>query len=57
MAFGGSSSRGGGEWQECAQAIGYTVPVTFTAGPGHYATDQGFSYKATQGKTGTAKSS
>jgi len=34
-----------------------TVPVRFTAGPGTYATDQAFTYKATQGKTGTAKSS
>lgn len=34
-----------------------TVPVRFTAGPGVYSADQGFTYKATQGKTGTAKSS
>jgi hypothetical protein len=34
-----------------------TVPVTFTAGPNMYSTDQDFTYKATQGKTGTAKNS
>jgi hypothetical protein len=32
-----------------------TVPVTFTAGPGRYAADQGFTYSAKQGKSGTAK--
>ena len=35
--------------------VAVTVPVMFTAGPGEFATDQGFTYKATQGKTGTAK--
>jgi hypothetical protein len=40
-----------------AQNVPVTVPVTFTAGPGKYGTDQAFTYKATQGKTGTAKSS
>jgi hypothetical protein len=34
-----------------------SVPVRFTAGPGVYAVDQAFTYKATQGKTGTATSS
>jgi hypothetical protein len=34
-----------------------TVPVSFTAGPQTYATEQNFTYKATQGKTGTAKNS
>src|SRR5262249_54235966 len=34
-----------------------TVPVTFTAGPNMFSTDQSFNYKATEGKTGTAKNS
>jgi len=32
-----------------------TVPVAFTAGPGHYVADQPFTYDAKQGKSGTAK--
>jgi len=32
-----------------------TVPVVFTAGPGSYQANQPFTYKATQGKTGSAK--
>ena len=32
-----------------------TVPLTMTAGPGTYAADQAFTYKATQGKSGMAK--
>jgi hypothetical protein len=31
-----------------------SIPLTMTAGPGVYAVDQPFTYKATQGKTGTA---
>ena len=34
-----------------------TVPVAFTAGPGEFATDQPLTYKAKQGKSGTAKAS
>lgn len=34
-----------------------TVPVSFTAGPQTYATEQNFTYTATQGKKGTAKNS
>jgi hypothetical protein len=34
-----------------------TVPVSFTAGAQSYATEQAFTYTATQGKKGTAKSS
>jgi hypothetical protein len=36
-----------------------TVPLSFVVGAGqhYYGTDQAFSYKATEGKTGTAKSS
>jgi hypothetical protein len=37
--------------------VAVSVPVTLTAGPGEYATDQAFTYTATQGKKGTAKSS
>jgi len=33
------------------------VPASFTAGAQSYATEQGFTYTATQGKKGTAKSS
>ncbi len=40
-----------------ANNVPVTVPVRLTAGPGVYATDQAFTYKATQGKKGTAKSS
>jgi hypothetical protein len=32
-----------------------TVPVTLTAGPGHYGVDQPFTYNAKQDKSGTAK--
>jgi len=39
------------------QNVPVTVPVSFTAGPGSYATTQAFTYKATQGKSGKAKSS
>jgi hypothetical protein len=31
-----------------------SIPLTMTAGPGVYAVDQPFTYKATEGKTGTA---
>ncbi|MCW5893132.1 MAG: hypothetical protein KIT14_21670 [bacterium] len=34
-----------------------TLPVVFDAGPGAYATSQAFTYKATQGKSGTATGS
>jgi hypothetical protein len=34
-----------------------TVPVTITAGPGVFSTDQPFTYNAKQGKSGTAKAS
>ena len=34
-----------------------TVPARFTAGAQSYATEQAFSYTATQGKKGTAKNS
>jgi len=34
-----------------------SIPLTMTAGPGLYATDQPFTYKATAGKSGTAKTS
>jgi hypothetical protein len=40
-----------------AKKVAVSVPVTLTAGPGEYATDQAFTYTATQGKKGTAKSS
>jgi hypothetical protein len=40
------------------QSLPVTVPASFTGrGPDVYATEQAFTYKATQGKTGTAKSS
>jgi hypothetical protein len=32
-----------------------SIPLTMTAGPGTYAVDQPFTYNATQGKSGTAK--
>jgi hypothetical protein len=32
-----------------------TLPVAFTAGPGHFAADQPFTYDAKTGKSGTAK--
>jgi hypothetical protein len=34
-----------------------TVPIVFTAGPGEFAADQPFKYKAKQGKSGTATAS
>jgi hypothetical protein len=37
--------------------LAVSVPLTFTAGPGQYFADQGYSYKATAGKSGTAKGS
>jgi hypothetical protein len=37
------------------QDAAVTVPVSFTAGAGHYAADQPFSYDAKLGKSGTAK--
>jgi hypothetical protein len=37
--------------------VAVTVPAVFTAGPGRFSTDQPFTYKATAGKTGTAKAS
>jgi hypothetical protein len=56
-----------GDFQSALAAYGLTdttvqnapvsVPVTLTAGPGHYATDQPFTYNAKQGKSGTAKAS
>jgi hypothetical protein len=38
-----------------AKNVPVSIPLTMTAGPGVYAADQPFSYKATQGKSGTAK--
>ena len=32
-----------------------SIPLTLTAGPGNYGVDQPFTYNATQGKSGTAK--
>ena len=40
-----------------AQNVPVSIPLTMTAGPGLYATDQPFTYKATAGKSGTAKTS
>jgi hypothetical protein len=40
-----------------AKNVPVSIPLTMTAGPGVYATDQPYSYKATQGKSGTAKTS
>ena len=37
------------------QDAAVTVPVSFTAGPGHFAADQPFTYNAKAGKSGTAK--
>jgi hypothetical protein len=37
------------------QNVPVSVPVTLTAGPGHFATEQAFTYSAKQGKTATAK--
>jgi len=34
-----------------------SIPLTMTAGPGEYAVDQPFTYNATAGKSGTAKTS
>ena len=34
-----------------------TLPITFTAGQGQFATDQPFTWNATAGKKGTAKAS
>jgi hypothetical protein len=38
-----------------AKNVPVSIPLTMTAGPGVYAADQPFTYKATQGKSGTAK--
>jgi hypothetical protein len=40
-----------------ANNVPVSIPLTMQAGPGQYATDQPFTYKATAGKTGTAKTS
>jgi len=37
-----------------ASNVAVSIPVTLTAGPGEYAVDQPYTYKATQGKSGTA---
>ena len=37
------------------QDVPVTVPVSFTAGPGHFATDQAFTYDGKAGKSGKAK--
>jgi hypothetical protein len=37
------------------QNVPVTIPVNFTAGAGAFSANQAFTYKATQGKTGTAK--
>jgi hypothetical protein len=37
------------------QDVPVSIPVTLTAGPGHFGTDQPFTYDAKQGKSGTAK--
>ena len=37
--------------------VAVSVPAVFTAGPGKFSTDQPFTYKATAGKSGTAKAS
>jgi len=38
-----------------ASNVAVSIPLTLTAGPGAYAVDQPFTYNATQGKSGTAK--
>src|SRR5262245_31554829 len=38
-----------------AKNVPVSIPLTMTAGPGQYATDQPYTYKAAQGKSGTAK--
>ena len=38
-----------------ADNVPVSIPLTLTAGPGSYAVDQPFTYNATQGKSGTAK--
>lgn len=40
---------------ETAKNVAVAVPVSFTAGPGHYGTAQPFTYTATAGKSGTGK--
>ena len=38
-----------------AKKVAVSVPVTLTAGPGEYATDQAFTYKATAGEEGNGE--
>jgi hypothetical protein len=40
-----------------ADNVAVSIPLTMSAGPGEYAVDQPFTYNATQGKSGTAKTS
>lgn len=40
-----------------AKNVPVSIPLTMTAGPGTYAADQPYTYKATQGKTATATTS
>jgi len=40
-----------------AKKVPVSIPLTMQAGPGQYATDQPFTYNATAGKSGTAKTS
>jgi len=40
-----------------ASNVAVSIPLTMTAGPGEYAVDQPFTYNATAGKSGTAKTS
>ena len=51
----------GGEWVPLINAtvkdVPVTVPVRVIAGPQSYATEQNFTYTATEGKKGTAKNS
>jgi hypothetical protein len=44
---------------ESVSNVAVTVPLSFVVGSAqhYYGTDQAFTYKATEGKTGTAKSS
>jgi hypothetical protein len=40
-----------------ADNVSVSIPLAMTAGPGEYATDQGYTYNAKEGKSGTAKTS
>jgi len=40
-----------------ADNVAVSIPLTMTAGPGEYAVDQPYTYNATAGKSGTAKTS